>query len=217
MRCAYLWGAKRRTLSTIVVFACFSWLGIYLTPGPALARTSGAQRLELLAGSENARPVMLSTDTTCWLYPHMRVWVKPRPEAAGQVIFASPSQADCQVLPAPLPELGELASFYQGKVGSYLIIDQGTGPSRRHLRIWDWRRQKWSYSATYEAPLLLKGGRLSVWETQSEPATAANCSEYAKIIAQGFSPSLQQLKIINLRATPLSQPVLRQKRCQATQ
>lgn len=86
----------------------------------------------------------------------------------------------------------EPATFVFGVVGKHVVLDVGTGPSNRALQVFDIQSMTKVYEDMYSELSLVEPDILVYWRVSDDSATIDNCVEYAEILAQDFTPQLQE-------------------------
>jgi hypothetical protein len=138
---------------------------------------------------------------TCYAYPRYVARIGST-DAGGDAVAVFRREGDARALcTAPAGRAvftsEAEATFFFGLVGDFLLLDEGTGPNGRTVRVVDLARGSVVHEATYEEPIVVEGGALlygmepEVVETAAElAALGAECPEAAEWFEGGLSVGL---------------------------
>ncbi len=169
------------------------------------AAAAAAAPFENLAGAETPRRISNHASTTCIDYGLWTVTTRPLEKEAGSAIYRERSaRSRCGAQPrATNLVVNRGASHFLGRIGRYLLVDQGTGPSLRHLLLFDVTTRRQAYQVGYSRPLAVDGPTLSFWSPTPILATAANCAALAQIKSNGLHATIERRVSLALQtATP---------------
>lgn len=110
-----------------------------------------------------------------------------KPKAPGQTI-----RCHYVVAQGDVEFTGENPTYFLGIEGDFLVLDEGTAPPPRGLKIYDLVGKEFVYADTYNRPLEITGGSIVYWQALPTPANASNCPEYAQYTSQGLGAGLER-------------------------
>ena len=184
-----------------------------------------AEKAGLIPGSEN--PIIKDCSVgKAYIYKDYEIHVEPSPQMQGMNIFlyapevsgGNPCKLDRKTA-SNIISTGETEgnNFFAGIYASYLFIDQGTGPDRRILSVYDLRTKKLILFTEYSDPTL-KGGILTYYKNLvPDPGVIENipCPQAQKWKEQGLTILYEQKESFTL-GTQTRTPI-REYRCRAGQ
>ena len=109
----------------------------------------------------------------------------------------------------------DLPEFVLGLAENFLIVDSGTAPPPRGLKIYDMDAQSSTYSDTYSPPISIATGTVTYWASTKQVVTTANCPGLDQYTADGLGAVIASHVVLNLSA--LSKKELGEYRCEPTQ
>ncbi len=181
--------------------------------------------LGFVPGTEN--PVIKECSVgKAYLYNEYEIHVEPSPDEVGMNIFLySPKVSDgnpCKLdrkTASHIISTGETEekNFFAGIYKEYLFIDQGTGPDRRILSIYNLKDKKLILFTEYSSPNL-KSGVLTFYKTLvPDPGVIESipCPDAQEWRNQGLTVLYEQKETFTLE-TEIRTPV-REYRCRAGQ
>lgn len=158
-----------------------------LLPAAMQAKESPAPATEVgLPGTEAFTTLKLSQTQTCQIYSHYAVRVTASQTVAGEylnVFKMTPGADPIKVCTTAASQAvfnlrEEEANWLVGISDQYLFIDQGTGPSLRHLVVLDIEKGKRLYESVYEGDFNLDGKRyLSFDKVMKGPADSLTAAD----------------------------------------
>lgn len=155
-------------------------------------------------GSDRPQGAWPIGEGACYAYPSYVVRVRPRAAAPGEDVLvfrrAGNPRAQCDA-PAGNAAFAttapDRADHFFGLVGDLLLLDEGTGPSGRTVRVLDLASGATLHEAAYEEPIQIAGGGLvygmeaEVVETMEEMGSlGVACPEAPAWFDEGLSVGL---------------------------
>jgi hypothetical protein len=170
-----------------------------------------------MPGTEQPEKVVKDGVRLCVDYKDLRVTADSDLDI-GESLYAGQSTGDCKA-GSPLGPviIQDDESSFMGKVGRYLIIDQGTGPEPRGLVLLDFATRQSVYSDSYDSPMAVRDGVLHYWRPIPVEANKTNCAEYDDIVSKGFEPAIERYVELDLRSATLVRTESTKLRCHADQ
>lgn len=113
----------------------------------------------------------------------------------------------CRYLPRPgdIEIPNEDAEYFLGLQGDFLVLDSGTAPEPRGLRIWDLAKRQKVYSGSYSQPVTIDAGGVRFWQ-ETGPASDAACPQAAHWREQHLGAAMEaevRMGFADLRVVPL--------------
>jgi len=180
---------------------------------------SAAAPFRNLPGADAPASVATVGGDTCIDYGGWIVTTRPLADEAGTAIYVErSSRLPCGAGPSRARLVFDRgASYFVGRVGRYLVVDQGTGPSFRHLVLFDSTSRRQAFRIGYSELVGAKGNAIHFWAMTRLAAVAANCPSLAEIRRNGLTPVIERLNRLGLDA---ARPTLRESgtlRCASVQ
>ena len=183
-----------------------------------LARAADPPLFRALDGTEKPVKVVRDGLRQCIDYRDLRVTADSDLEIGDSLYAGQSTTAECKA-GSPLGPviIQDDESTFLGKVGRFLIIDQGTGPEPRGLVLLEFATRRSAYSDLYDLPIAVRDGVLHYWRPTDIKATKTNCPKYDQIVSDGFIPAIERYVEIDLNTAALVRTESQKLRCHADQ
>jgi hypothetical protein len=156
-------------------------------------------------GSERAERAWPLASGTCYAFDRYVVRTRPREAAPGEDVLVfrrsgGDARAQCDGPPGEAAFAAaspERAGFFFGLAGDLLLLDEGSGPNGRTVRVVDLTTGQAVHEAAYEEPIQIEGGALvygmepEVVETMDAIASyGVECPEAPVWLSEGLAVGL---------------------------
>lgn len=105
--------------------------------------------------------------------------------------------------------------YYLGLTGNFLLLDEGTAPPPRGLKVYDLVQSAMVYSDQYNRPVEIGEGTLTYWQPTKTAPTAENCPDLATLKENGLGAGIERRVKLDVATQTLE--VLGETRCSARQ
>jgi hypothetical protein len=184
--------------------------------GPAVWRT-----VAMLAWLVTAAPPSQAA-LRCHDSAAFRVVERTRDDGPGadflvQPVQPGPAMPACsyQRMPGDFEIPSRDAESFAALVGTMLVIDNGTGPDRRRLILWNLQRREQVLDTPLGAIIEVTPQRLSYWRPDEQPANDTNCPRRRRWQAQLLGARMERKVSLDLRS--MTPQTLNRWRCVSVQ
>lgn len=98
---------------------------------------------------------------------------------------------------------GAEADYFFDLSGDRLLIDQGTAPPPRRIKVIGLDTGKEIYTDLYNRPAAVEGVKFTYWKPTDEAPTAANCPELPQWEANGLGAGIEEQVTLDLETLDL--------------
>jgi hypothetical protein len=169
------------------------------------------------AGMETPARITQVGTWTCVQYQDVQVNFND--DDVGALIYFVKGSAVCGPFdhPGTVVATRDETAYFLGKIGDYLIMDEGTGPPPRGLMLFSLSAGKPVLGDSYDPPIDVHGTKIRYWRTLKIQPTPENCPSYEETMKASLEPVIEAFAQIDLAGPHVHVQESNQRRCTSTQ
>jgi hypothetical protein len=148
-----------------------------------------------------AEELAFQSRTKCTTSGDYSIITFDRDGQVGQDILVKAKGAECKYVASEgdFELKNQDPEYFKALEAKALVTDVGTGPSGRSLRLYDLGDKSLITEKKYFGDMVIKDGTLTYFGESKTKADKKNCSDFAKITEEGFTPVFTVEKIVDLK------------------